>query len=228
MPETRQATASQSAELRTDMRETMRSELNDFFRSSEFKEILSKAVSTLVEESVQQATKPLLEKIEALEAELTNVRVQANENEQYSRKYNLRIVGLNENDGENCVGEVIKLCKEKLNVNVDERDIDRAHRLGPKALSGRSRTVIVKFKSYGAKAEICRQRKLLKGTQYYINEDLTKFNIELLNYARDQKSFIKSAWSADGKILVRNLDDKITRICQFNDFLKFNLTDPSY
>ncbi|CAB3997760.1 Hypothetical predicted protein [Paramuricea clavata] len=87
--------------------------------------------------SVQQATKPLLEKIEALEAELTNVRVQANKNEQYSRKYSLRIVGLNENDGENCVGEVIKLCKEKLNVNVDERDIDRAHRLGPKALSGR-------------------------------------------------------------------------------------------
>jgi flagellar hook-associated protein FlgK len=79
MPETRQAAASQSAEFRTDMRETMRSELNDFFRSSEFKEILSKAVSTLVEESVQQATKPLLEKIEALEAELTNVRVQANE-----------------------------------------------------------------------------------------------------------------------------------------------------
>jgi hypothetical protein len=68
----------------------------------------------------------------------------------------------------------------------------------------------------------------LKGTQYYINEDLTKFNIELLNYARDQKSFIKSAWSTDGKILVRNLDDKITRIRQFNDFLKFNLTDPSY
>ena len=67
MPETRQAAASQSAELRTDTRETMRSELKDFFWSSEFKEILSKAVSTLVEEFVQQATKPLLEKIEALE-----------------------------------------------------------------------------------------------------------------------------------------------------------------
>jgi hypothetical protein len=79
MPETRQAAASQSAELRTDMRETMRSELKDFFWSSEFKEILSKAVSTLVEEFVQQATKLLLEKIEALEAELTNVHVQENE-----------------------------------------------------------------------------------------------------------------------------------------------------
>jgi hypothetical protein len=42
-------------------------------------------VSTLVEESVQQAKKPLLEKIEALEAELINVRVEANENEQYCR-----------------------------------------------------------------------------------------------------------------------------------------------
>ena len=131
-------------------------------------------------------------------------------------------------DGENCIGDVIKLCKEKLNVNVDERDIDRAHHLGPKALSGRSRTVIVKFKLYGAEAEICRKRKLLKGTQYYINEDLTKFSIELHNYAHNQKSFIKSAWSTDGKILVRNLDDKITQIRQFNDFLKFNLTDPSF
>jgi hypothetical protein len=72
------------------------------------------------------------------------------------------------------------------------------------------------------------KRKLLKGTQYYINEDLTKFSIELHNYAHNQKSFIKSAWSTDGKILVRNLDDKITQIRQFNDFLKFNLTDPSF
>jgi hypothetical protein len=56
MPETRQAAASQSAELRTDMRETMRSELKDFFWSSEFKEILSKALSTLVEEFVHKTS----------------------------------------------------------------------------------------------------------------------------------------------------------------------------
>ncbi len=130
--------------------------------------------------------------------------VQITENEQFSRKYNLRFVGLDESKGEDCVDKVVAFYKDKLDINVDKAKVDRAHRLGPKN-SFRPRTVIIKFKSYGPKASIYKQRKSLKGTKYYINEDITRFNMKLVNFARDHKANIKSAWFSDGKVLVCKL-----------------------
>ena len=49
---------------------------------------------------------PLQKRIETLEA------VQANKNEQYSQKYNLRLVGLSEEESENCTEKVVDFCKE--------------------------------------------------------------------------------------------------------------------
>jgi predicted HAD superfamily phosphohydrolase YqeG len=82
MPVTRQTTY-QPDEFRADMKEAIQSELHQFFKSSDFKTILSEAVNTLIEQSVQQATFPLIKRIEALETELTKVTIKANENEQY-------------------------------------------------------------------------------------------------------------------------------------------------
>ncbi|CAB4009771.1 Hypothetical predicted protein [Paramuricea clavata] len=197
MPVTRQTTY-QPDEFRADMKEAIQSELHQFFKSSYFKTILSEAVNTLIEQSVQQATFPLIKRIEALEAELTKVTIKANENEQYSRKYNLRIIGLVETDGEDCVQKVVQFVDEKLHLNILKEEIDRAHRLGPK-ISTQSRPLIVKFKSYGTKAAICKRRKDLKGTQFYINEDLTKYNVNLFKYAREHNTHIKSVWTTDGK-----------------------------
>lgn len=226
MPETRQSSLIQLEELRADMKEAMRSELNQFFKSTEFKDIFAEAAKSLIVETIEEATLPLLKRIEILETKLLDVTVKANENEQYSRKYNLRLVGLNEDEGEDCVDKVVDFCKEKLDLNID-KEIDRAHRLGPKS-TDKNRSVIVKFKSYGVKATICSKRKKLKGTNFYINEDLTKFNVMLFNYARTQCSRVKSVWSSDGKILVRNVDDKILRIRQMEDFARFNLNGILY
>jgi hypothetical protein len=63
----------------------------------------------------------------------------------------------------------------------------------------------------------------LKGTNFYINEDLTKFNMTLFKFARTRCNRIKSVWSSNGKILVRNTQDKTLRICQMEDFARFDL-----
>jgi hypothetical protein len=225
MPLTRQAVVSQPTESEANMGDVVRNELKNFFSSNEFKDMLSNAVNILVDNAVKQAsTAPMLERIKTLESELAMAAVHINENEQYSRKYNLRFVGLDESEGEDCVDKVVDFCKEKLDINVDKAEVDRAHRLGPKN-SFRPRTVIIKFKSYGPKASIYKQRKSLKGTKYYINEDITKFNMKLVNSARDHKVNIKSAWFSDGKVLVRNTDGDIMRIRQMSDFFKYSLID---
>lgn len=47
-----------------------------------------------------------------------------------------------------------------------------------------------------------------KGTNIYINNDLTHYNLQLLKYAKSSDD-IKSALSSDGKIIVRDHNDNI-------------------
>jgi hypothetical protein len=128
--------------------------------------------------------------------------LKANDNEQYSRKYNLRFVGIEEKTGENCVALIVTFCNEKLGVAVKVKDINRAHRIGTKN-AGKPRAIIVKFKDYNSKMAVCKQRNDLKGSKFYINEDLTKINMKLFYVGRNNVSQIRSIWPSDGKLLAR-------------------------
>ena len=67
--------------------------------------------------------------------------------------------------------KVVQFCNEKLKVDLSDQNIDRAHRVGnPK--ENRSRAIIVRFKSHKDKIAVLRQRKELKSTTFYVNEDL--------------------------------------------------------
>ena len=77
MSKTRQS--QQFEELRAEMKEAMRSELTQFFKSNEFKDLFKDAVKSLIAEALEEATLPLQKRIETLEAELLKVTVKANE-----------------------------------------------------------------------------------------------------------------------------------------------------
>ncbi len=49
--------------------------------------------------------------------------------------------------------------------------------------------------------------------------------MKLVNFARDHKTNIKSAWFSDGKVLVRNTEGDIMQIQQMSDFSNFQLID---
>ena len=98
---------------------------------------------------------PLEEKILILErkvadmsCELSRVGLKANDNEQYSRRYNVRIFGCVEEEGETCSEKVVNLCRDKLELDdftVDK--IDRCHRVGKLRSGGKPRAIIVRLKS---------------------------------------------------------------------------------
>lgn len=197
----------------------MKEALNNFFKSAEFKSMIKDAV----EDAVQKATAPLLRKISMLESQLAEAKAHANDNEQYVRKYNLRFVGLDEEEGEDCREKIVSFCKDTLDTLIDDKEIDRAHRVGPRK-ADKTRPIIVKFKSYDTKMMITKKKSALKGTRIYINEDLTKENAKTFNFIlKNCKTTVKSVWVADGKILARNNDGKILRIRKFDDLHKFNL-----
>ena len=59
------------------------------------------------------------EEVGSLKARLVKVETNANENEQDSRKYNLRFAGLEETKEENCSEKIINFCKKKLDIKFE-------------------------------------------------------------------------------------------------------------
>ena len=67
-----------------------------------------------------------------------------------------------------------QLAAEKLHVEVAESDIIRFHRVGKRSANIKTRDIIVNFTTHVRKIDIMKNGKLLKGTNIFINEDLTK------------------------------------------------------
>ena len=55
-----------------------------------------------------------------------------NDNEQFSRLQNVRVTGFVEQDEENCAEKFVNLCREKIGLDVNDDNVDRAHRGGKK------------------------------------------------------------------------------------------------
>ena len=113
---------------------------------------------------------------------------------------------------------VLDLAKA-IDVELKIEDIDRSHRLGKPGseASPRSkpRDIIVKFATYRMRQKVYKSRTLTKERNYrrvFINEDLTILRSQLLYEARRRvkSKQLKSAWSSDGTILVKHIDDNGT------------------
>jgi hypothetical protein len=169
------------------------------------KEEIMNAFATHVKEALQcelsKIVAPINDQIVLLKSEnakllveVDRLSIKCNANEQYSRKYNLRIGGIKEELSEDCYQAVS---------NFFQNDrLDRAHRVGrPGGFNPRQ--MIVKFKGYRAKQEVLKNRRNLKGKKgLYVREDLSTYNLELVRYTRDTE-YVSSCWSSDGKIFVK-------------------------
>lgn len=182
--------------------------------------------SKLKKENVEltQSVAGLTEKVEMLE-------IKTDANEQYSRRNSFRISGVPEEQTENTDTVVFKLASD-LGVNLDPRDIDRSHRVGmPRA--GRNRAIIVKFATYAARRSLYSKRMDLRNKEHwqhtYINEDLTTRRSKLLYTARQyvRAKMLKSAYSADGRIYVKDMTDKTHQLVKDDDLRAFGSLPPT-
>ena len=70
--------------------------------TSEASTIFKESIRASLDEVIQENIMPLKKQIDDLSVELNEVKKHANENEQYSRRCNIRIFGLPELENENC------------------------------------------------------------------------------------------------------------------------------
>jgi len=167
---------------------------------------------------VEHLTKSLTEC--KLELKTTATQVEALEDkddelEMYSRKHNLEIHGVPEDNDDDLDKVVMKLANI-LGVEANEDDIDIVHRL-PSRYKG-PRPIIVKFRSHKVKSQIYMARRNLRGiTSFesslngakavYINENLTSTRRKLFAEIRKRAKLNNwyNCWTTDGKIFVRRV-----------------------
>lgn len=145
--------------------------------------------------------KSLKASVEKLESGLADGVSKADEQEQYSRRNNVRVFGVPETSGEDTDDQVIKIVSEHLDFNLTKAEIDRSHRSGkPRSPDSKPRPILVKLSSYRSKFAILKDRRKLKNTGFTIQEDLTKANHEILmKLVKHPK--VAAAWSLDGRVM---------------------------
>ena len=215
-------------DFKNELSNLIKDELISAMNSTEMRKAIASQVKELIQSDVASFIQPLETKLagvkienEKLRADLfdmkvhvTNLSLHANANEQYSRKYNVRFGGIHEVEGEDCYAAVSGFFKQELRVDIKDSDIDRAHRVGRKGYAPRQ--MIIKFKSYHAKLVVMKNSRKLKDKRgMFVNDDLTKYNLDLIRNARFAEH-VASAWSNDRKIFVK-LADSSTHVVRSPD-----------
>ena len=118
-----------------------------------------------------------------------------------SRRDNLVIYGLDEDRNEtfyDCRAKVIDTLNAIPTLNLQSRDIARAHRLGHRQ-EGRTRPVIIKLMHSEDKTTIFANRQLLKERKVSIHNDLTRRQRVALN---EVKAAGKKGYYKNGKLVI--------------------------
>ncbi|KAK4290785.1 hypothetical protein Pmani_036344 [Petrolisthes manimaculis] len=122
--------------------------------------------------------------------------------EQYSRRENLRISGLEEEDDETeevLEAKIIELAQD-IGVKIKWNDISLAHRMGRNREEGRP--VIVRLCHRKKKNEIVINKKKLKekNRKVYVNEALTSLRGRMISVVKEHET-VKNVTTRDGSIL---------------------------
>lgn len=197
--------------------ELVTSVITTLLKSDDFIKLIQKTVNTALEKltlkvdtnsadilDLDTKYKELSNEIKKVNTELEVLREfkfrasrDNNNLEQYTRRNNLRILGVPSSKGEDTNNIVMELVEKKLNIKLSPEDIDRSHRVGKS--ENNAPAIIVKFTRHDIKTQILRARRQLKGTRVIIREDLTKINQNLLKAAKANVK-VTNAWSWDGRI----------------------------
>ena len=153
----------------------------------------------------------LRQEIAHVESKVDHVAIELNDVQQYLRRYDLHIfnVPVTAIADKEVFDWIFEYFTQKLGVNIDEKDIDRAHRIGKER--GGKVQIIVRFCSWQPRCLVFRNRK---NGNYPIRVDLTKRNMAFFNDIKNAllqySTIAKYAFiDTNCKIGVKLQDDKI-------------------
>ena len=209
------------------------------------REMLRESVMEIVAETLKNEIKPIVDRLKFLTEENRALQFRVDQLETQMRGNNLVFHGVPEStyaeaasvavkDGENrrptprqdTVKAVVECCRDKLNLDVSERDITAGYRIP--GFRNAPRPIIVTFASRLVRDNVYESRRLLRKqttTQgVYIKEHLTKKNSDIFSKGRKllKEKRITSVWTRNGVVFVRKAEsDRPTRVLSMEEVEKF-------
>ena len=135
------------------------------FISNSIDELRKELKQTQVE---LKKTQMLEQEILVLKSQNRAIKQKVLDMENYSRKDNMLISGIEEKENEDCRNLSKQFFKDRLKIKKDI-ELVRCHRLGK---PGTSRPLIIRFRLYEDRELVKRQQRLLKDTGIFLNDDL--------------------------------------------------------
>lgn len=141
-----------------------------------------------------------------------------NYNEQYSRKFNVKVMNYPEKKDENLNEIFVKdIVKGALDVIIDQSDVQAIHRIPGK--QGQPRPIIVKCRNSDVKSKIMREKKKLVRAGFKLVDDVTKQNMALITRLRNCE-MLESAWYFNGSVYGKTESETRIRFNLFDDIEK--------
>lgn len=212
-----QSKANISPELRIVIAEAMNSSLSSGIMLTP--ELLEKAIDK-VTSAVSVAIDVLVDKVLVnTNAEIDTLASRFDDMDQAQRRNNIIIHGLRETPNEDVSQQVVKLVKDKLSIDIDPKDISHSHRVGQQPTKADKRAdkdetinvnkrpknhrpIVVSFARFNTKFEVYGNKKMLKGLNVVITEDLTPSRRSLYALAKEKLGKM-NAWTTNGQIKVK-------------------------
>lgn len=112
--------------------------------------------------------------------------------------------GSEPSDQEDTVQQQVIEFLQKKHISINENDIEACHPLSQKDKS-RPAVIIMRFANRKFKTNLLRQGRMLKGSNVYLNEHLTKTNADIAKRARflRREEKIQATWSSNCKIYIK-------------------------
>lgn len=165
---------------------------------------------------LQQDNTQLKDKVEALTRQNEELSRKLNDLDQYSRVDNVLINGIPYTEEENVVN-VVKNIAKHLQVNLEDHDINTAHRL--RAQPGKIPAIIARLNNRNKKSELVKNSKRLRlhgsklnldpALPIYVSEQLSSYTLSLYKKAMELKNQkrIEHVWVNEGKIHIREQEN---------------------
>ena len=170
------------------------------------------------------------QRITELEKTVALLEVSIDDQQQYSRRANLRFTGIEENAGEDTTKKVLQILNETMQLEppISLDQIERSHRLGRVTPDQRRpRTLIVRFRSERSRDTVYKARGQLKEFNHrsdpvkriFVNEDLTsrRANIAFETRKLKKEKKIADCWTFNGRILIKSNRGQIEEISSLGD-----------
>ena len=170
------------------------------------------------------------QRITELEKTVELLEVSIDDQQQYSRRANLRFTGIEENAGEDTTTKVLQIINETMQLEppISLDQIERSHRLGRVTPDQRRpRTLIVRFRSERGRDIVYKARGQLKEYNHrsdpvkriFVNEDLTarRANIAFETRKLKKEKKIADCWTFNGRILIKSNRGQIEEISSLGD-----------